>query len=195
MEKIVATMIDRTQEVEAQLATASAKIEQLRSEVEAVRGDAMRDAMTGLLNRRGLEEELNARTRRAVGTLAICDVDHFKAVNDRHGHCAGDRVLKGVASCLTESLGVHQVGRWGGEEFVIVMDGVDPVAARPLLERAREDLASRSFRLHDTDEPIGRITISLGATSLKNVTPALAVDAADRLLYKAKAEGRNRLAM
>jgi diguanylate cyclase len=192
-EEIVAAMIDRTRGVEAQLSAASKKIEQLRTEVEAVRGDAMRDALTGLLNRRGLTKELRSGEKRAMATVAICDVDHFKMVNDRHGHAVGDRVLKGVAASLAESLGAHQVARWGGEEFVVLLEGLAPDQSVPLLEKAREDLAARSFKLQDSGVPLGQVTISIGAAALQGSEPEAAIEAADRLLYAAKAGGRNRV--
>jgi diguanylate cyclase len=193
IDQIVAEMIDRTRGVEAQLSAASEKIEQLRTEVEAVRGDAMRDALTGLLNRRGLSEELRSRRKRETATIAICDVDHFKMVNDRHGHAVGDRVLKGVAASLAESLGAHQVARWGGEEFVVVLEGLAPDQGVLLLEKARQDLAARSFKLQDSGAPLGQVTISIGAAALQGREPEAAIEAADRLLYEAKASGRNRV--
>lgn len=128
-----------------------------------------------------------------MGTIALCDVDHFKTVNDRHGHIVGDRVLKGVAASLSESLFGHQVGRWGGEEFLVLIDGLAPDRAVPLLQAARENLAARSFKLQDTGKPIGRVTVSMGAASLLNVQPEAAIEAADRLLYEAKKQGRNRV--
>jgi diguanylate cyclase len=193
IEQIVEAMIDRTRGVEAQLTAASEKIERLRSEVEAVRGDALRDALTGLLNRRGLTEELRNRSIRKFATLAMCDVDRFKSINDQHGHAVGDRVLKGVAASLSESLGVHHIARWGGEEFVVILEGIDINGATRLLNRARTDLAGRTFKLHDTGIPLGQVTISIGATPLQGAEPEAAIEAADRLLYKAKAEGRNRV--
>jgi diguanylate cyclase len=193
IEQIVAAMIQRTRGVEAQLSAASHKIEQLRSEIDAVRGDAMRDVLTGLLNRRGLIEELHHRRRSDIATLALCDVDHFKSINDRHGHSVGDRVLKGVAASLSESLCAYQVARWGGEEFLVLIEGRSPEQAAHLLDRARTDLEARSFKLQDTGEPIGKVTISIGAASLTNVAPDQAIEAADRLLYEAKSQGRNRV--
>ena len=151
-----------------------------------MRGDALRDSLTGLLNRRGLMEELQVRPKREVGTIAVCDVDHFKAVNDGHGHAVGDRVLKGVAASLAESVGAHQVARWGGEEFVVLLDGVKLADARVLLERARRDLQARSFKLLETGEQLAPVTISIDVASLNNVTPEVAIEGADRLLYEAK---------
>ena len=193
VEQIVKAMVHRTRGVEAQLTEASREIEGLREQVEMVRNDAQRDALTGLLNRRGVLQELAARKRRDIGVIAVCDVDHFKAINDRFGHSVGDRVLKGVAASLSDSAGAHVVGRWGGEEFLILIDGVDTETATILLERARESLETRAFKLCETGEPVGTVTISIGAVSVAGRSVEELIEAADRMLYRAKREGRNRV--
>ncbi|TPG06573.1 GGDEF domain-containing protein [Sphingomonas oligophenolica] len=193
IEKIVTAMVQRTRGIEAQLTAASQEIEELREEVETIRDDAHRDGLTGLLNRRGVLQELEPRRRSAAGVLAMCDVDHFKSINDRFGHGVGDRVLKGVAASLSESMGVHVVARWGGEEFLIIADGVDTIQSTRLLEQACQDLAARSFKLRETDEPLGTVTVSIGAVSLIGRSVEDAIEAADRMLYTAKREGRNRV--
>ena len=193
VEQIVAAMVQRTRGVEAQLTAASKEIEGLRQQVEATRDDAQRDALTGLLNRRGILQELSSRKSSDPGVVALADVDHFKGINDRFGHGVGDRVLKGVAASLAESLGIHTVARWGGEEFLILLDGVDMVAAAKLLDRARKDLAARSFKLRSSGEPLGGVTMSVGASVLVGHTVDDAIEAADRMLYAAKSEGRNRV--
>jgi diguanylate cyclase len=187
----LAAMIARNRENEARLLAASQEIDTLRQEVEAAKDDASRDALTGLLNRRGVMMELASRPADAPGTVALFDVDHFKGVNDRFGHPVGDRVLRAVAASLAQSCGHHQVARWGGEEFLVILDGLEPERSRIELERAREDLAMRSFRLRTTQEPLGTITISAGAASLAGVDPEAAIAAADELLYEAKRRGRN----
>lgn len=193
VEQIVAAMVQRTRGVEAKLKAASQEIEDLRQQVEATRDDAQRDALTGLPNRRGMQAKLAAR-QAGHGVIALCDVDHFKSVNDRYGHGVGDRVLKGVATSLAHSVGDHVVARWGGEEFLILLDGLAMSDAVVLLEHARETLASRSFKLRATDEPLGAVTVSIGAASLVDVATDAAIEAADHLLYAAKNAGRNRLA-
>jgi len=193
IEQIVRAMVHRTRGVEAQLTEASQEIENLRGQMEAVRDDAQRDALTGLLNRKGVLQELGARNHEDIGVLAMCDVDHFKSINDRFGHSVGDRVLKGVAASLADSAGVHVVGRWGGEEFLILIDRVDFNSATRLLDRARKNLATRAFKLRETDEPIGAVTMSIGAVSLAGRTVEESIEAADRMLYLAKHEGRNRV--
>jgi diguanylate cyclase len=193
IEQIVAAMVQRTRVIEVQLTAASKEIEDLRQQIEVTRDDAQRDALTGLLNRRGAMQELSARSRAKSGVVALCDIDHFKSVNDRFGHGVGDRVLKAVASCLMESVGEHIVTRWGGEEFLIIVDGLDLEAAATLLERMRQDLESRAFRVRTSAESLGTITVSVGAASLAGMKRDEAIEIADRCLYAAKRQGRNRI--
>ncbi len=193
VDQIVKAMVLRTRGVEAQLRDASREIEELRQQVEASRDDAKRDALTGLLNRRGAMQELVGRRRKAAGVIALCDVDRFKQVNDRFGHSVGDRVLKGVAASLSESLDPHIVARWGGEEFFVYLDGVTTAAATVLLERTRAGVEARSFRLRDGGKAIGTVTVSIGLVDLTGISVADAIEAADRMLYDAKRDGRNRV--
>lgn len=190
-QQIVEAMIGRTQAVEAELRTASREIELLRQQVEVVRDDAQRDALTGLLNRRGAMHELSGRPLTARGVIALCDVDHFKSVNDRFGHGVGDRVLKGVAASLSDSCHVHQVARWGGEEFLVILDEFDMTQARGVMERACVHLTGRTFRVRETDEAIGRVSMSIGLATLQGQAVEEAIELADRRLYAAKRAGRD----
>ncbi|MGI4730693.1 MAG: GGDEF domain-containing protein [Janthinobacterium lividum] len=193
VDQIVKAMVQRTRGVEAQLRDASREIDELRQQVEASRDDAKRDALTGLLNRRGAMQELAGRKREATGVIALCDVDRFKQINDRFGHGVGDRVLKGIAASLSGSLNPHVVARWGGEEFFIYLDGVSTAAATALLERAREGVEARTFRLRDDGKAIGTVTVSIGLADFAGISVADSIEAADRMLYVAKRDGRNRV--
>ena len=189
---IMRAMIARTAEVERKLADTTRETERLRLDLEAARDDATRDALTNLPNRRAVDREI--QTLRAKGsriTIAFCDVDHFKAINDRFGHTVGDRVLKSVAEILQDILQPHTVARFGGEEFVVLFGDVDPDAAFVLVETAREAIASRNFRVRDTDELIGQVTLSAGVASTVDDASEALRDA-DRSLYEAKNQGRNR---
>lgn len=190
-QEIVEAMIGRTQAVEAELRSASREIELLRQQVEVVRDDAQRDALTGLLNRRGAMYELSGRSKANEGVVALCDVDHFKSVNDRFGHGVGDRVLKGVAASLSDSCQVHQVVRWGGEEFLVILEELDIERSRRVMEKACVQLAARTFRVRETDEPIGRVSMSIGLASLRGQDVEHAIELADRRLYAAKRAGRD----
>ncbi|MDW5593853.1 GGDEF domain-containing protein [Conexibacter stalactiti] len=171
--------------------------------VRTLEDQARVDPLTGLLNRRGFEERIELERRRAQrdrSSLAVAtfDVDHFKAVNDVHGHDAGDRVLAWVARVLTEHVrGIDVVARLGGEEFVVLLPRTEADGALALGERVREALTTtpplsgrdRAGVVRDL-----RVTISGGVAAA--VAPAdvqALLDAADRALYEAKRSGRDRV--
>ncbi len=156
------------------------------------------DGLTGLLNRRALDLRLleeHERAQRFGKSFAIvmCDIDRFKAVNDRHGHRAGDAVLQQVAGAVTAVVrAVDTVGRYGGEELLIVLPEMSDGEAAAAAERVRQAVAAAKTELDG--RAIG-VTVSLGlATYPKDGEAASAlVAAADRRLYRAKAEGRDRV--
>jgi diguanylate cyclase (GGDEF)-like protein len=119
----------------------------------------------------------------------MIDLDHFKAVNDEHGHAAGDEVLRGVAEALRESLRQHDIpGRYGGEEFGVLLPGSDAAAAEAIAERVRRKIEWASFAGEL------KVTASVGCAAIHadDLFPASLVARADRALYAAKAAGRNR---
>ena len=159
---------------------------------------ALFDPLTGLNNRRFLENHLstmieNARIRRSPMTLMILDIDHFKKVNDTYGHDCGDEVLKGFADRLRGIIrGGDLLCRLGGEEFVIVMPGVNATAAARIAERARMAVESEAFTM-PTGQTIA-ITASIGLAERKEDTnPHELYRRADQALYRSKSEGRNRV--
>ena len=194
--QIVTRMIERSRRAEEELNAAAKEVESLREELEAARGDAERDQLTGLGNRRAIDRHLQ---RLAEGgrprVIGICDIDNFKSVNDRFGHGVGDRVLKLVASSLATSCAPHFVGRWGGEEFLVVMEDHDQDAGLALLDAARADLSVRKLKLRENDEPLGVISFSAGVaiTDGDHGANIAAIHRADSGLYCAKAQGRNRV--
>ncbi|MBN8849086.1 MULTISPECIES: GGDEF domain-containing protein [unclassified Sphingomonas] len=193
-ELLIATLA-RSQRSERELAATTAQLEQMRSKLEIAQGDAERDALTGLPNRRGIEAHLaRACADGEPRVIAMCDIDRFKSYNDRYGHAVGDRVLRTVAASLKSSLDDEFVGRWGGEEFLLVLRG-DLAAAHLMVDEARLALGDRHFRLRETDEPMGRITFSAGITTLPpdEASIAAAMERADALLYQAKEQGRDRV--
>lgn len=153
------------------------------------------DGLTGLFNRRHLDEQLQKEcttARRHGQPLAILmlDIDHFKLVNDSEGHPAGDRVLQEFASRLTASVRSGSiVGRWGGEEFLVIAPQTDVVEAGMLGERIRAAIADRAVNLGDHDIAV---TVSIGCAVGVGASTAL-VELADAALYRSKAEGRNRV--
>ena len=162
---------------------------------DALRDAARRDPLTGLFNRRAFDALLGQSLgRRDVG-LALVDVDHFKAINDRHGHAAGDLVLKAVSKALMGAVGGQgHVARIGGEEFALVLCGVDANEAGAVGERARQ--AVERCRVDHAGGKIG-VTVSVGIAHAGNgcETADDFLERADRALYSAKANGRNRCAL
>lgn len=195
LSRVTATMLERVHSAESQLESATREASELRNKLEEARDNARRDPLTGLPNRRAFEEAFAAQAEIAGGMcVAVCDVDHFKAVNDRFGHAVGDRVLKTIAEALTESCPAQLVARYGGEEFAILFAGADLEAARATLDHARATVASKRYRLRETDAPLGEITFSAGLTLVaEGESFGTSFGRADRLLYVAKREGRNRV--
>lgn len=163
---------------------------------QALRHAATHDTLTGLHNRRYGEQLIEDAIAKADATgeplnLLMCDIDHFKQVNDRFGHPIGDQVLSSTARILSQSVrGRDAVIRWGGEEFVILLDACPRASAIELAERIR-------LRLHQhRHAEVGRVTLSLGlATRTADEPMAALIGRADAALYTAKRSGRNRLAV
>jgi two-component system chemotaxis family response regulator WspR len=162
------------------------------------------DGLTGLSNRRYLDEYLTAEWRRCARertelSVLMIDVDHFKLYNDTYGHVAGDEVLKQIATAIERCLGRSSdlAARFGGEEFAVVLPGVSPGGARLMAEKIR--LAVESMRLpHKASAASPYVTISIGAASAvpsATTMMTLLVEAADLALYQAKRDGRNRVAV
>ncbi len=166
---------------------------------EELRVKASHDELTGVLNRRIVMELLDREIERAhrdAQPLAVgmVDIDHFKSVNDRFGHLVGDAVLAQAAAALSKSVRRSDLtGRYGGEEFLLVLPGCDVAAAAIVAERARLAVSKLAC---STPKGSVCVTTSLGiAVSLPGapLSRAALVDAADRALYRAKAGGRNRV--
>lgn len=174
--------------------------EELRKSNEQLHRLATRDALTGCLNRRAFMEEAASKisAARGAGTPLGClmlDIDHFKSVNDTHGHGIGDRVITEVARVLLDEADPPAlVGRYGGEEFSIVVPGGDGRAAAALGERIRSTVeAAVGGRITEVNGM--RVTISVGAAQLDGSDDTLAalLERADQGLYRAKRAGRNRV--
>jgi diguanylate cyclase (GGDEF)-like protein len=160
------------------------------------------DTKTGLLNASTWEREAITEIARAVRTgsplaLALVDIDHFKAVNDTYGHLVGDKALRAVTDGLRSQLrGYDVAGRFGGEEFVVLLPHAREVDALNVAERLRAHIAALSIPVHDADEsgPCVKLTISVGVAALDSESRELAdmMAAADAALYYAKETGRNK---
>lgn len=192
---LTVAMLNRVQRAEADLNSATTEAATLRAELAVARDDARIDALTGLGNRRALQEAYAAHVATGTrGCLAVCDIDHFKRINDSFGHAVGDRVLTAIAATLASACAGAQVTRYGGEEFAVLFPGHTVAEASALLDRARATVATKRYRVRDSDLALGMITFSAGVTAIAG---AEAFDdafaRADALLYAAKADGRNQV--
>jgi diguanylate cyclase (GGDEF)-like protein/hemerythrin-like metal-binding protein len=179
---------------ERALKTAEQVNAQLRHAVESLEQFASTDLLTSTWNRRRFEEVVEAEMDRSNRyghpiSLVLIDIDHFKNINDNHGHQEGDRVLVQVADCLRGAIRKSDsLTRWGGEEFIVLMPNTGLSHARFLAERIRDRIASRVF------DSIGSVTVSVGVAEY---VPATSRDdwlkRADRAMYAAKHAGRNRV--
>jgi diguanylate cyclase (GGDEF)-like protein/PAS domain S-box-containing protein len=166
---------------------------------EALRTQSVRDALTGLYNRRYLEETLEREMRRAaraeqsLGILMI-DLDHFKNFNDTYGHDAGDAVLRETGASLTKGIRAEDfVCRFGGEEFVVILPTADPETSRTRAERLRTKM--RELTIMYQGKSLGMVTISVGVAAFPahGTSPKELMAAADAALYEAKRGGRDKV--
>ncbi len=189
--------IARTQMLSSRLEETHRETQQLRSNLQEAQRAADEDHLTGLPNRRSFDRQLRALAPQdgssAQHCVALCDIDDFKKINDRHGHDAGDRVLKLIARHLTEELGrTVFVARHGGEEFACLFESCQPMAALEQLDAARHLLGARTLVNQSNGEGIGRLTFSAGIAALGD-DPSGTMRAADAALYMAKRDGKNRI--
>ncbi|GAB7042179.1 MULTISPECIES: tetratricopeptide repeat-containing diguanylate cyclase [Catenuloplanes] len=180
--------------LEADNARLESELHRMRSaELEQ---QALTDALTGLANRRAADQRLPEMAALADATgrpfcLAIADVDHFKLVNDRYGHAAGDDVLRRIGALLREHVrGIDLVARLGGEEFLIAFEGVDLPEAAHLAEKLRLVVAGHDW---SALQPGLAVTVSIGVAEHDHGDPALLLPRADARLYAAKRAGRDRV--
>jgi len=182
---------------------AAARVKRLQDELRR-RNDELEslsrtDALTGLPNRRHVQERLAAvasLAERHASSMAVVviDVDHFKWVNDLHGHAAGDAVLRELGNRLAARVrGGEMVGRWGGEEFLAVLPMTEAPGASVLAERLRQIIADEPYQLPGGE--VVEVTISLGCAASRDADPEALVRSADAALYEAKRSGRNRVVL
>ncbi len=193
-------MLRRTRDIERAMDRSERETQALQQSLQDARREAEIDHLTGLPNRRAFEavfrEELDAATQACEPLcVAFCDIDRFKRINDTHGHEAGDRVLRIVAQSLAALSGDKcHVARHGGEEFVVLLRGVDLERACAVLDEARETMAARRLVNKATNTPFGRISFSAGVANVHAYANRReALRAADEALFRAKLAGRNRV--
>lgn len=191
-------MMSRTRDIEHNLNESEKRATTLQQSLDEARRVADEDHLTGLPNRRAFEtmfdkEMASAKAAGDALCVAFVDIDHFKRINDTHGHASGDRVLKVVAETLNRiSDSRCHVARHGGEEFAVLFRALSPQKAWERLDRARAEISERRLVNRATDMPFGRITFSGGIADVFAYTSKSdALRAADEALYAAKQSGRN----
>ncbi|MFZ5875718.1 MAG: diguanylate cyclase [Nitrospirota bacterium] len=172
----------------------------LRAQMRAIEQQAIVDPLTGLYNQNYLNGAVTRELKRCQRynlnlSCLMIDVDHFKSINDTHGHLVGDEVLRGVGKVLQATLrGYDFAVRYGGDEFLVIIAQNNPLGAVYVAERIREMIQNQSLSIAKGSAT--SVTVSIGVASLPGgaaATPTVLIEAADQALYEAKRQGRNRV--
>lgn len=184
------------------LKNSSVEIDKLQTDLHRAQKESLTDALTGIANRKMLDESLSYAIEKATAEsppfcLVLCDIDFFKKFNDNYGHQVGDMVLKLVANVLTDNVkGKDIVARYGGEEFAIILPNTSMKDGFALVENIRMTIANRAIRSRQRKIDYGVITMSFGISQHQSSdTAASLISRADKALYHAKNSGRNTTAM
>ncbi|MBC7734859.1 MAG: GGDEF domain-containing protein [Bacteriovorax sp.] len=196
-----AQMKHSAEALQHQVAASHDEISQLRTDLDRARSEALLDPLTGILNRKGFDERLQALLGQpaALGQshcLVMLDIDHFKKVNDTHGHVMGDRVIQAVGAVLRSSISndKHAAARYGGEEFALLLGGSSIDDGAKLAEAVRLRTKAMKIRHRNTQDVLFSVTISGGVASLQQGDDASSLIArADAALYASKRAGRDRV--
>lgn len=196
-----ARMHSATEAVHEKLDARAREVELLTQQLEQAKSEALLDPLTGLKNRRGFElavSELATSGASFKGAaLVLADIDHFKEINDRHGHLLGDKILRSIGQTLQSNIkGRDIAARPGGDEFCILLQQTPLAGARALAEQIRTAVAAGRIRRPDSKEQPGSATLSIGvAAGRGDDTLETLLARADAALYAAKRAGRNRISV
>jgi diguanylate cyclase len=205
---VVLSLIDENQKIQSKMGDLSrnldesvAKIEKLSSNLAEANDKALRDPLTALGNRRFFDQKLDQALLEAPESselcLVMCDLDRFKTINDKFGHPVGDMVLKLFSEILSNNIkGQDTVARVGGEEFAIIFPDTRAVDAAIVADQIRKQLEAKKWVVGSSGAPLGTVTASFGVARLRAEEGAAGLfKRADEALYRAKAGGRNRVAL
>jgi len=207
IKSIVDQMIVETKELvnsgkrlQNRMKISSEDLKQLQQELDKSQQEAQTDALTSLINRRGLEkrlelERIRAKQNDASFSIIMIDIDHFKRVNDTFGHLVGDSLIKNIAVLLKEHLRKNDIAaRYGGEEFLILLPETDIKGAESVGTKIRKALSTKEWKIKDNGKSMGKITVSMGVALYKlNEPEGSLIKRADDALYLAKNKGRDQI--
>jgi diguanylate cyclase len=190
---------DKTEVFQEHLKKSTQEVVRLREELEMVQGLALTDPLTGLLNRRGFDQQARSGGGGALQgcSMLMIDIDNFKAINDQHGHLLGDKVIAAVAQVLKNCVANRgRAARIGGEEFAVLLQQTPMTTGAEVAERIRATVQMGQIRRADSDQSIGAVTVSIGvAPHLDGEEFESLFGRADRALYQSKQGGRNRVSI
>ncbi len=207
IQAIVESLVKSTQEMretnkalEERLTLSKNEISNLQHSLEAIRAESLTDPLTGLGNRKYFDRMIDTAVQNALAnneplSLLMFDIDHFKSFNDSYGHLTGDQVLRLVGMSLKQTIkGQDITARYGGEEFAVVLPNTALRQALTVADHIRRAVMAKELKKKSTGEILGRVTISVGVSMLKqgDDTDSL-IERADACLYAAKRNGRNRV--
>ncbi len=186
--------------LESNLAASTNEISSLRRNVETIQKEALSDPLTGINNRKSFDRSITQLIEKSQDNgeplaLIMADVDHFKSFNDKWGHQTGDQVLRLVAEVMNANIkGQDLLARYGGEEFSILLPGTTLEHAHMLADRIRRAVESRRLKKRQSNEDLGVVTMSMGVSSYhQDDSVSTIIERADKCLYLAKDQGRNRV--
>lgn len=186
--------------LQTRMKISSEDLKQLQQELEKSQQEAQTDALTGLINRRGLEKKLEIERIRAKQndlpfSIIMVDIDHFKQVNDTFGHLVGDSLLRSIAHLIKTHLRKNDIAaRYGGEEFLILLPETGVEGATIVAQKNRKTLATKEWKLKQSGETMGKITVSMGISLYRfNEPEESLIKRADDALFMAKNKGRDQI--
>lgn len=192
-------MAKSSQEAQARMEESNVQIERMREELQSVKETAEKDALTGLKNRGAFDKYIHDIVHEQDGDepqhIVMLDIDHFKRINDNFGHLVGDRVIRYVSALMKQIFGQEQhVARYGGEEFAVVLRNKSLEECFDLADKVRIAMGNSKLQRKDSGETIGKVTLSAGISVLQtDDTVDSFIDRADKALYFAKENGRNKV--